>query len=71
MGTRPKINLADLPPDVRKKLREQQGIKKPRKPGISKDAVRTAAFRMLAVVADMTAGERRRVLTHAGKLNSV
>jgi hypothetical protein len=63
------INLADIPPGVRKRMNLP---KLPRqRTGMAKDAVRTAAIRVMAVVADLTPAERKRVLAHALKLNEV
>lgn len=70
MSERPSLSIDDLPPAMRKALR-QQGVKKPRRVTMSKDQVRTAAFRVLAVVAELSPAERRRVLSHAVKLNEV
>lgn len=62
------INLADIPLETRKKL----GLKKPRRaPSLSKHEIRTLAFRVMNVIADLTPTERRRVLAHALKLNEV
>lgn len=66
-GERPSIALADLPPAVRKKL----NIRTPRRQSMTKDEIRTAAIRVLAVVADLSPAERRRVLAHAAKINDV
>jgi hypothetical protein len=64
----PTLSAADLPPDLRKRV----GIRTPRKPRtVSKNDVRALAIRVLAVVADLTPNERRRVLAHAAKLNDV
>lgn len=62
------IDVNDLPPEVRRKL----GVKRrPAKRTMTMDAVRTAAIRVLHVVADLTPAERGRVLRHALKLNDV
>lgn len=62
------LTLADIPADVRKRL----NLPAPRRArSMTKDEVRTAAFRVLAVIADLTPRERRRVLEHSLKLNDV
>jgi hypothetical protein len=68
MSERPAINAADLSPELRKKL----GL--PRRAGrrsMTMDDVRTAAIRVLNVIADLTPSERGRVLRHAQKVNDV
>lgn len=63
-----RINLADIPADVRKKL----NLPAPRRArSMSKDDVRTYAIRVLNVVAELTPAERKRVLSHALKVNDV
>lgn len=65
-----RIDAKDLPAELLEKL----GIGKPaarRRRSMTMDEVRTAAIRVLHVVADLTAAERRRVLRQAGKLNDV
>lgn len=64
------IDLGDLPPELQAQLRAR-GIRKPRQSQFSKNDVRTAAIKVLAVVADLTPAQRARVLTHAGKLNAL
>lgn len=61
------INARDLTPELRAKL----GVKVSRRTTFTKNEVRTAAIRVLAVIADLTPTERRRVLAHAAKLNEV
>jgi hypothetical protein len=64
------INIDDLPAEVREKL----NLKKPRKAptrSMTMHEVRTAAIRVLNVVADLTPTERARVLRHATKLNAI
>jgi hypothetical protein len=70
MSERPTVDLRDLSPELRKQL-AARGIRKPRKSEFSKNDVRTAALRVLAVVADLTPAQRARVLVHAGKLNAL
>ncbi|MFL5912748.1 MAG: hypothetical protein ACJ768_19555 [Gaiellaceae bacterium] len=62
-----RINLAELPPEVRAQL----NLKAPRRRSMTMHDVRTAAIRVMAVVADLTPTDRRRVLRHAAKLNEV
>ncbi|MBA3895122.1 MAG: hypothetical protein H0X69_15800 [Gemmatimonadales bacterium] len=65
----PSIALDDLPADARERL----GLKAPRKPrrGMSKDQVRTHALRVLAVIAELSQADRRRVLEQALRANAV
>jgi hypothetical protein len=70
MSDRPTIDLGDLSPELQKQL-AARGIRKPRRHEFSKNDVRTAAIRVLAVVADLTPAQRARVLVHASKLNEV
>jgi hypothetical protein len=70
MGKRASISLAELPPEVRAQLKNQI----PRKPRVSQfsmNEVRTAAIRVLAVVADLTPSQRARVLKHAARVNDL
>lgn len=67
MNDRPSISLADLPPDVRKKL----NVRAPRRRSMTKDDVRTAAIRVMAVIAELSPSDRSRVLAHARRLNDV
>jgi len=63
-----RIDLADIPPDVRKKL----NLPTPRRArSLSKNEVRSYAIRVLYVIADLSPSERRRVLSHAVKVNDV
>lgn len=64
-----KVNLADIPAEVRARLNLPRAPRKSR--SLSKNAVRTAAIRVLNVVADLSPQERRRVLKHAAALNDV
>lgn len=61
------LTLDDLPLAARQRL----GIKRPRKTEFSKDAVRTHALRVLAEIASLTQDQRRRVLEHAVKVNTI
>jgi len=62
------IDLADIPADIRKKM----NLPTPRRArSMTKNEVRTAAIRVLAVIADLTPGERSRVLAHAAKVNAL
>jgi hypothetical protein len=64
-AARKRLSLDDLPAATRQRL----GLKKTRTTQFPKDQVRTWAIRVLAVVADLTPDQRRRVLQHAAKLN--
>ncbi len=59
------LNLDDLPPA----LRQQLGIPKPRQNAFRKDRVRTWSLKTLAVLAELTQDQRRRVLEHALRVN--
>lgn len=59
------MNIDDLPPALRKQL----GIQKPRRHAFTKDRVRTWSLKTLAVLAELTPDQRRRVLEHALQLN--
>lgn len=61
------IALKDLTPAQRKAL----GKRLPRAKGMTLHEVRTYAFRIMNVVADLTPTERARILRHATKLNEV
>lgn len=63
----PTVAAADIPADVRKRL----GIKRPRRVQFSKEAVRSNALRVLAVVANLTQEQRARVLQHALRVNAI
>lgn len=68
MADRPTLNIRDLPPELRKQL----GLQAPRRPrSMTKDEIRTAAIRVMHVMADLTPAERRRVIAQAAKLNEV
>jgi hypothetical protein len=61
------IDLKDLTPAQRKELK----LRAPRRQGMTMHEVRTAAIRVLGVIAELTPSERGRVLRHAAKLNEV
>ncbi len=61
----PKVSTNDLPPE----LRMQLGIRSPRRNSFTKESVRSRALKCLAVMADLTQDQRRRVLEHAAKVN--
>ena len=61
------IDAKELTPALRTKL----GVTAPRRRGMTMNDVRTAAIRVLAVVADLSPTDRRRVLRQASKLNEV
>ena len=67
----PAIKLSELTPEAQKRLRESGVTKRRSAPSISKHEVRTYAIRVMNVIADLTPTERKRVLTHALKLNEV
>ena len=64
---RPIVNSDELPADIRKQL----GITKTRKQTFSKDRVRSWSLKCLALMAELTQDQRRRVLEHAMKINDV
>jgi hypothetical protein len=68
-----RINLSELPADVRRKLPSdvRRKLRAPARRSMTMDQVRTAAIRVLAVVADLRPADRARVLKHAAKLNEV
>lgn len=59
------MNVNDLPPAMLKQL----GIRKPRTQGFSKESVRSWSLKTLALLAELTQDQRRRVLEHALKVN--
>lgn len=59
------LNVNDLPPAMLKQL----GIAKPRKQSFSKEAVRSWSLKTLALLAELSQDQRRRVLEHAMKVN--
>jgi hypothetical protein len=61
------INLDDIDPDQRKAL----GIRKPRETAFSKDDLRGWSLKVLALIANLSRSERKRVLRHALKVNKV
>ena len=65
MSQAPAVNLEDLSPEVRRRMK----LRKPREQSMTRNEVRTYALRVLAVIADMTPGERRRVLRQANLYN--
>jgi hypothetical protein len=67
MSDKATVRLEDIPADVRKKL----NLRVPRKRSMTVHEVRTAAFRIMSVVADLTPAERARVLRQATRLNEV
>lgn len=67
MSDRPAVNARDLSPEVRRRL----GVKTRKARSMTLNEVRTHALRVLAVVADLSPAERRRVLRQAAKLNAV
>jgi hypothetical protein len=61
------VNVKDIDPDTRRKL----GLRLPRQTTFSAEECRSRALRVLATIADLTRGERARVLNHALKVNRV
>jgi hypothetical protein len=59
------LNVNDLPPAMLKQL----GIRKPRRQGFTKESVRSCSLKTLALIAELTQDQRRRVLEHALKVN--
>jgi hypothetical protein len=59
------INPQDLPPALLKQL----GIPKPRQQSFSKETVRSWSLKTLALLAELSQDQRRRVLEHALKVN--
>lgn len=59
------LNVNDLPPAMLKQL----GVRKPRSNGFTKESVRSWSLKTLAVLADLSQDQRRRVLEHAVKVN--
>jgi hypothetical protein len=59
------MNVNDLPPAMLKQL----GIPKPRKQSFSKETVRSWSLKTLALLAELSQDQRRRVLEHALKVN--
>lgn len=70
---KPKMKLEDIAdPKVRKIVREKLGLPATtRKTTFTKDHVRGHAIRVLAAIAGLSQAQRRRVLTHARRLNEV
>jgi hypothetical protein len=66
--TPPTVNVNDLPADV---LRQLNLRRQRQRRALNKDAIRGHALRVLAVVADLSQKDRRRVLEHATALNDL
>ncbi len=62
-----KINASDLTAEQRKSL----GIRSPKTHDFSKEEVRQRAISLLARIADLKQTERKRILSHALKINEV
>ena len=71
----PRIDFADLAPELQRKLREQarvQNVKLPRqRKTMQLEQVRQRALRVLGDLSDLTQRERARVLRHALRVNEV
>jgi hypothetical protein len=61
------IHFDDLTPDQRREL----GLSRPRQSKFTAEEMRSRALRVLSSVADLSRGERDRVLRHALKVNKV
>jgi hypothetical protein len=59
------LNAKDLPPALLKQL----GIARPRQQSFTKEGVRSWSLKTLALLAELTQDQRRRVLEHALKVN--
>ena len=59
------LNVNDVPPALLKQL----GIRKPRTQEFTKESVRSWSLKTLALLAELTQDQRRRVLDHALKVN--
>lgn len=69
---KPAVDLSELDPDLRAQLERRLGKRaRARRNDFPKDAVRRHAFRCMAVLADLSQANRRRVLAQAVKLNNL
>jgi len=59
------MNVNDLPPAMLKQL----GIRKQKGQGFTKESVRSWSLKTLALLAELSQDQRRRVLEHALKVN--
>lgn len=59
------MNVNDLPPAMLKQL----GIRKPRNNAFTNESARSWSLKTLALLADLSQDQRRRVLEHALKVN--
>jgi len=66
--TRPSLDVDELAPAAPE---ESWGFAAGSQRSLSKNDVRTYAIRVLNVIADLTPGERARVLEHAAAVNDV
>jgi hypothetical protein len=72
VSERPAFDFSSVPPELQKAILERSGRKRrPRKVSMTQDEVRTRAFKVLAVIADLTPSQRDRVLRFSTKLNEV
>lgn len=65
------VSLEQLPPELQREILKANRIRRPRKHGLSSDALRGWAFRVLAALASLPGSDRERVLRHASKLNHI
>jgi hypothetical protein len=61
----PRLHADDLPPATRKRL----GLRKSRQQSFKREELRREAIGVLAQIRHLSAGQRRRVLEHAIKVN--
>tara|TARA_R100000234_G_scaffold105153_1_gene75258 strand:+ start:710 stop:931 length:222 start_codon:yes stop_codon:yes gene_type:complete len=72
--SKPAIVLEDCSPEVQEQLRKAAGIDAPKRTRTNVfpiDRVRSEAIKVLAVIANLTPEQRKRVLCHAQKMNEV
>jgi hypothetical protein len=72
MSGRAVVDVDELSPEVRRQLGIPDGsARSRRRTAMTKDEIRSAAIRVLAVVASLSSAQRRRVLKHALEVNEV
>jgi len=66
------VHASELDAATRRAVEARTGRKvRPRRATMSKDDVRGHAIRVLAVIAELSQRDRRRVLEHAARVNAV